>query len=235
MTGSAYPGSELELFARAANWKRYFAQYVQQFLGDTVLEVGAGMGGTTVALCNGRQRRWLCLEPDRELLALLASKIAKNDLPSCCEARQGTIQELRPSEQFGTILYLDVLEHIENDLAEIGRAVRHLTPGGHLLVLAPAHNWLFSRYDEAIGHFRRYTRRSLQSVAGKELTLVQALYLDSVGLLASLGNRIILRASLPTQSQIAFWDRFMVPISRVVDPLLGHRAGKSVIVVWERT
>ena len=59
-------------------------------------------------------------------------------------------------------------------------------------------------------------------------------YLDSIGMLASLGNRLILKSSMPTRRQIALWDRLMVPISRLADPLLGHRLGKSVLGVWQR-
>jgi len=101
-------------------------------------------------------------------------------------------------------------------------------------VLAPAHQKLFSPFDEAIGHFRRYSRRSLLAVASRSLQLVGAYYLDSVGMTASLANRLLLRASMPTRGQIMFWDRFLVPVSRVVDPLLGYGVGKSVVAVWTR-
>jgi hypothetical protein len=59
-------------------------------------------------------------------------------------------------------------------------------------------------------------------------------YLDSVGLAASLANRTLLRQSIPTARQIMIWDRLMVPMSRILDPLLGYRAGKSILAVWSR-
>jgi hypothetical protein len=61
---------------------------------------------------------------------------------------------------------------------------------------------------------------------------VRTFYLDAIGMLASAGNRALLRQGHPTKRQIALWDRVMVPLSRVVDPLLGHRVGKSVVSVW---
>ena len=63
------------------------------------------------------------------------------------------------------MLYIDVLEHIEHDLDELARAASHLAPGGHLVVLAPAHQALFSDFDRAIGHYRRYNRAGLQKLA----------------------------------------------------------------------
>jgi len=64
--------------------------------------------------------------------------------------------------------------------------------------------------------------------------LVRSIYPDSVGLLASLGNRLFLSQSMPGPGQIAFWDKVMVRCSRLVDPLLFHALGKSVLSVWRR-
>jgi hypothetical protein len=58
--------------------------------------------------------------------------------------------------------------------------------------------------------------------------------LDSAGLLASLANRLLLRSAMPSPEQIAFWDRVLVPISRVLDTLFGRRLGKTVVAVWSR-
>ena len=54
-------------------------------------------------------------------------------------------------------------------------------------------------------------------------------------MLASLGNRLVLQRSMPSQRQIAVWDRLMVPLSRLIDPLLGYSLGKSVLAVWRKT
>jgi hypothetical protein len=61
---------------------------------------------------------------------------------------------------------------------------------------------------------------------------VEAFYLDAVGMAASMANRLLLRASMPTQGQILFWDRVLVPASRVIDPLLARSVGKSVVAIW---
>jgi hypothetical protein len=51
---------------------------------------------------------------------------------------------------------------------------------------------------------------------------------------ASLANRLLLRSSMPTSGQVVFWDRVLVAISRVLDPMVGWRIGKSVIAIWTR-
>ena len=64
------------------------------------------------------------------------------------------------------------------------------------------------------------------------LAVQRGVYLDAAGLAASLANRLALRQSLPTASQIRIWDRAIVPISRALDPLLGFTCCKSIVVVW---
>ena len=228
-----YVGDELDLFAAATHWKAYFRRQIQPYLGSRVLEVGAGLGGTTRALCQGTESRWVCLEPDPQLAKRLEAEQAVGRLPGGCEVVIGTLDDQLTDETFDSVLYMDVLEHIEGDRAELVQAARRVAPGGHLVVLSPAHQWLFTPFDQSIGHCRRYSRASLKAVGPPGLNLVWLGYLDSVGFFASLTNKLFLQQSMPTPKQIAFWDRVLVRTSTWVDPILGHRAGKSVLGVWQ--
>lgn len=232
MSNYSYVGSELEIFARATNWKRYFGSLMAPFLGERVLEVGAGMGTTTRILCNGHSREWICLEPDAQLVAAVSQEIRDGRLPACCSARQGTLRAFEPHELFDSILYVDVLEHILEDREELALAAAHLAPGGALIVLSPAHQWLRTPFDDAIGHHRRYSKASLAAIGPSGTKLARLLYLDAAGTLLSLSNRLLLRQSMPTFSQIEWWDKWIVPISRSADPVLQYSFGKSVLAVW---
>src|SRR3954454_13356083 len=150
-----YVGAELDLFAAATNWKSYFRSRIDPYLGPEVLEVGAGFGGTTRLLCRGERARWVCLEPDAGLADRLSESVRSGSLPACCEPVVGTLESLPEGARFDTLLYIDVLEHIEDDRAELVAAAGRLKPGGHLVVLSPAHPWLFTPFDHALGHFRR--------------------------------------------------------------------------------
>jgi SAM-dependent methyltransferase len=232
-----YVGSELDLFAAATTWKAYVRRQVAPYLGREVLEVGAGHGGTTRALIAAAPpgtARWVGLEPDAELAGRLARAIEAGELPAYCEARAGTLEAIDEGPRFETLLYMDVLEHIEDDRAELARAAARLKPGGYVVVLSPAHPFLFTPFDRAIGHHRRYTLKTLRAAAPPESGLepVRMRYLDSVGMLASLGNRLVLQSAMPSPRQIAAWDRLMVPCSKVLDPLTAYSVGKSVLGVW---
>ena len=228
-----YAGSELEIFAAASNWKAYYKRIIRPYIGREMLEVGAGMGATTAALCDG-EGHWVCLEPDAQLTSGIVKLIAEGKLPACCEALNGTIRDIPAAETFDTILYIDVLEHIDDDLNEVKAASERLKVGGFLVVLSPAHQQLYTPFDAKIGHYRRYNKRTLSALMPKNLTQRALLYVDSVGAIASLANRYLLRSEMPTHRQIAFWDKRMIPFSKLLDPLLGYTVGKSIIGVWEK-
>jgi hypothetical protein len=109
-----------------------------------------------------------------------------------------------------------------------------LNVGGYLIILCPAHQWLFSPFDIAVGHYRRYNKTSLQAVMPDNIKIIKLVYLDSIGLLANLGNRLLLKQSKPNLTQVKIWDKFMVSLSRFFDPLIGYHAGKSVILIGEK-
>jgi SAM-dependent methyltransferase len=233
MSEFKYVGSELELFAAVHNWKSYWSSRIRPFVAGDVLEVGAGIGANTPYLNRGGNRRWVCLEPDPLLAAQLTLNLRQTNPRGECETVCGTVQSLEAS-QFDTILYVDVLEHIENDRQELEAAAAHLRGGGRLIVLSPAHQRLFTPFDAAIGHFRRYNRPMLRSISPASLRLEQVWYLDSVGLVLSVANRLFLRQSMPTKAQLGFWDQCVIPVSRVLDRCLFGMVGKSIVGIWRR-
>jgi len=232
MTGR-YVGTELELFAAATNWKTYFASVLAPFIGGRVLEAGAGIGSNIAYLRGPAVREWTSLEPDPELAQRITDRAAAGDLTTTRRVVAGTIACIAEGRQFDTILYLDVLEHVADDGAELAAAARRLAPGGHLVVLAPAHPFLYSPFDAAIGHFRRYSRASLVALAPAGCRLISQPMLDLAGFFASLANRLLLRSATPSPRQIAFWDGVLVPLSRLLDAVTGRRFGKTVVAVWQ--
>ena len=233
-----YEGDELTLFKNARNWKSYLYGFLKPHLaGARVLEVGAGLGGN-VPFYKPYVERLTFLEPDSELLAL-----AKQDHDDLVDVFiQGTTESISPEEigdGFDAILYSDVLEHIEDSVGEIRRASSMLKPGGRLIIVVPAYPALFSEFDAAIGHYRRYTRKMLRREFEEgfpEGQIKVLRYLEALGVVPSIANKLLLRQSAPTAQQVAFWDGWIVPVSRyVLDPLIMGLAGKSVIGVIEKS
>ena len=117
-----YVGTELALFRRAQNWKQYLRSQISPYIEDHVLEVGAGIGGTTQTLFDSRASSWTCLEPDCKLAIELQSVVDELAAEHVTDFRvvTGTVETIHSQKlKFDTILYIDVLEHIENDSQEL--------------------------------------------------------------------------------------------------------------------
>jgi SAM-dependent methyltransferase len=233
MTESHYIGQELSIFAQAVNWKRYYSEHIRPYLTGDVLEVGAGLGVNTKFLKSENATSWTCLEPDPSLVAQMRAAFMKDSRLIDCRIETKTTESLSSELRFDVILYIDVLEHIENDHAELDRAVRLLRQNGRIIVLAPAHQWLYTSFDSAIGHYRRYNRRSLQALTPRGCRLIRLFYLDSIGMLASLINRICLRRPMPKTPEILLWDRGLIRLSRIIDKIALNLVGKSLLAVWQ--
>lgn len=230
METTNYIGDELEVFKVAKNWKNYWSSKIRPRLGERVLEVGAGIGTNTVLLVQN-QTHWVALEPDSAQCEAISLLVDNRNV----EVIEGTLLNTPPEPLYDSVIYIDVLEHIDDDRSELENAMERLKPGGNLVVLSPAHQRLYSPFDKAVGHFRRYSKQSLLALKPRVAELEQLYYLDSVGCIASWLNAALMKSSMPTHSQVWFWDRVMVPLSRVLDPILGYRVGKTVVMVISKS
>jgi 2-polyprenyl-3-methyl-5-hydroxy-6-metoxy-1,4-benzoquinol methylase len=84
------------------------------------------------------------------------------------------------NQTYDVVCALDVVEHIEDDRRAVQWLTEHLKPGGHLIVTLPAYQWLFSDHDIAVGHYRRYTKQTLNGILPTELVILKSGYFNSV-------------------------------------------------------
>lgn len=227
-----YQGKELELFGQALNWKKYMTSFINPHIQGRVLEVGAGLGTMTRWMNNSAHQEWILLEPDKIMADALNNKPDAGFNGTKFTVINGTIADA--TDLFDTIIYIDVLEHIEDDKTEIAKAAALLKPGGKIIILSPAFNFLFSPFDAAVGHFRRYSQKSLQHICGFELLKQDLRYLDTAGFFSSLLNKLLLRQKYPSVKQIAFWDKFLIPVSMLLDRLFMYSFGKSILGIWKK-
>lgn len=224
-----YPGRELGSFEHAINWKNYFKRHMEPFIGSSVLEVGGGIGGTTQLLNKGTADNWTVLEPDIALFEQLKQKRS----PGNTFLVNGDINSLA-NVQFDTILYIDVLEHIQDDKSQLEKAIELLKPTGYLVVLSPAFNCIYSEFDKEIGHYKRYCKKDLNAITPFNAKLLSTKYLDTLGFVSALVNKLFLRQSYPSKKQVLFWDKVLIPVSKVVDRFFFYSFGKSILAIWQK-
>lgn len=123
-----------------------------------ILEIGCGTGHNFPVLSQFGDVD--AIEVDDAMRAVATARLGKSlgsaPLPDLVGVEDGT---------YDLIALLDVLEHVENDVASLATIRRKLKPGGFILLTVPANPWMWSAHDTVNHHFRRYTRGTLRRVA----------------------------------------------------------------------
>jgi SAM-dependent methyltransferase len=219
----------------AHNDNRWVVGAFAPYIGQSLLEIGIGHAGyynylppltsyvgldidaTTVAEARVRY-------PDRQFVQ--------------ADAADPALPELLAGTPIDTVLCVNVLEHIERDRETIASLLRILTPGGHLLLFVPAFRQLYTDLDRLAGHVRRYSRAEVAALvpsAGYEIARLA--YFNPIGGLGWWLNGLISHRSLETKEvtgQVRLFDTWILPVSRLVDPLTSPFFGQSVVCVIRR-
>jgi len=156
-----YARSILQNLSHARKFNRWMIQVVQPFLGDRIIEVGAGIGSISRHL--PKREKLVVTDIDPTYLELLYNIFRDDDRVEVAEL---DIRHREDGETFGalgfdTVLCLNVLKHMDDDLTALDNLKHLLKPGGRLIVLVPQYKRLFGSYDEAAGHCRRYNADEL--------------------------------------------------------------------------
>lgn len=223
---------DLEQLGTANHFFNWVLDEFHPYLRGRVLEVGAGTGTITRKLLDRYPGITItALEPAENLIDPLRSYAALH--PRVQVHRQTLAHFAVPAGGFDAAMYLNVLEHIADDGAELGMAGEALRPGGALLVFGPAHEWLYGDLDYKAGHYRRYSLRQLRSVAAAAgLEIVSLRYFDVLGVAPYwLVYRVLRHTDIPGSTMWSY-DRLVVPASRLLQRLVPHPPiGKNVIMV----
>ncbi len=218
----------LERMGKLSRYNKWIWDSISKYVGDRVLEVGAGIGNMTRVMY-GRE---LIVATDVELpyLHILRNRFSRNptirvaklDLNS--EADCTALKEYH----FDTVVCLNVLEHIEDDHGALRRLYQLLEPGGHLLLFVPADQRLYGEIDKQVGHFRRYSLDQLKELVQSEGFAVPDIFHQNVfGRLGWWFNGRILRRSHVPAGQSRIFD-LMVPIMRRLE---GNHPSKGLSLV----
>jgi SAM-dependent methyltransferase len=235
-----YEGRELESMWVAKNYRRWILSRLDPFLGQRIVEVGAGDGSFSELLLERKPRSMTAIEPSANMYPLLVKKLERIDPSHNVRTIQSTLENA--SLQYpqianpDSIVYINVLEHVEDDQAELHTAHSMLASGGRVLVFVPAHEWLMSRFDRKLGHYRRYTRESLTAKFKRAgFTIRFSAYFDLLGIFPWWLKYRVFQSEEMETSLVRAFDRCGVPLSRAFDLITNFRIGKNVIVVGEKS
>jgi SAM-dependent methyltransferase len=225
-----YSGHDQLLAMRAArHYNAMLEGLLERWLGGRrrLLDIGAGTGEFAVRMLK-RGHEVIAVEPDAMQRALLRSQ------GMACVS---DIQDIGrgPKAAFDGAYSLNVLEHIEDDAAALRSWVGALKPGGRIVLYVPAFPVLYSAMDRAVGHYRRYTRASLERVSQQAgLTVLRSGYADSLGFPASLALRARGGDGSLSVATVRTYDRLIFPLSHALDGLCSPLFGKNVWLVADK-
>jgi 2-polyprenyl-3-methyl-5-hydroxy-6-metoxy-1,4-benzoquinol methylase len=217
-------------------YTRWQLEQVEDALGQRILEVGCGVGGIIDLL--GRRELIFGIEVEEEVLSFAKGRF--QDRPECRFAQADIVRlsddlaDTLQRSHFDSVVCMNVLEHIEDDVAALRQMAALLVPGGRVALLVPAGRWLYGEYDRLDGHYRRYNRRMLQNAitqAGLRVTRLH--YFNSVGAIGWWVQYKVLRRTIHGEVQFGVMNR-LLPAVRFCERLVKPPFGLSLIAVCQK-
>jgi SAM-dependent methyltransferase len=231
--GFQYSGSELDAMAQAHNYYAWILSQFAPFLGDDVVEVGAGAGSFAARMLAARPAsRFSLIEPAANLIPGLEQRFHCNPR---VRVLPGNLVNHSTGLSADTAVMVNVLEHVQDDVFCIRTLHDLLRPAGHFLIFAPALPAIYGSLDEAFEHYRRYTKPSLaHKLRGAGFTIVKIRYVNFPGVAAWwMSGKLLRRTTLPSSS-VRFYDRWVIPWLSRLEQTWEPPIGQSVLAIARR-
>jgi glycosyltransferase involved in cell wall biosynthesis len=214
----SYGSQILGRLNRAPRFTRWMADVIRPYVGQTVLEIGAGTGNLTAHLIP----RVLYWATDINPLYLMYLENVGRNRPymkvGFTDAEK--VATYPEDQKFDTVICLNVVEHLADDRGAMLNIRSALGAGGRAIILVPCGPSLYGTLDEVLGHQRRYTRESLKAlVLDANFELDKMLEFNRVGVIAWWLNGRLLRRRTFGLWQIRALN-VMTPVFRAFDKVL---------------
>ncbi len=235
---SKYGTDTLEVISEADNFNRWMYETIKPHCSGEILEIGSGIGnisqffihdGAAISLSDIENSYFPRL---KENFGKYPNLRAMHRL----DFSDKKLEENHPEliEKFDTIFALNVVEHIPDHVQAMQNAMKMLKPGGKVVILVPAFQWLYNGFDEQLDHQRRYTQQSLQSlIEGAGFKVVHHQFFNFIAILGWFISGTILRKRIIPGSQMRLYNA-MVPVWKLIDFFTRKWVGISVIQVGEK-
>jgi SAM-dependent methyltransferase len=218
----------LESLDGAQGYTSWIFGLAQPYLGQEILEVGAGHG-TFTELLAADGADVVATELSPQSVERLQARFGGR---SNIQVRHADVAEAVNGKRYDSIVLINVLEHIEDDTMALKQLAGALKPGGRLLLWVPAFAELYSDFDRRVGHYRRYRIKGLnQLVESTGLTVVESRYVNIVGAVAWWILAKELRKVPTTAGRVKVFDRVFVPVLRRMEAARRPPFGQSIFCV----
>jgi len=222
-------------FSKADQFNKWLHDAISPYYKKDVLEIGSGIGSISAFILHSGYKTVLS-DLRTEYCQRLNERfknhpnltgIAQIDL-STANFEQTYAAWLG---KFDAVIALNVIEHIKDDHLAIRNCYRLLKKEGKLIMLVPAFSWLFNSLDKELGHFRRYTKKTVATLLLKENFSIESnSYFNFAGMGGWWFAGNLLKKKLIPEKQLSLYNA-LVPAFRLLDKLILNSAGLSVVTV----
>lgn len=228
-----YSGSELEAMVEAQNYYRWILRLSAPYVGKNVIEVGAGVGNFAASLLEQMSvERLVLVEPAANLLGPLRARFSSDARVHVVEGELGHCADF---EKVDTLIAVNVIEHVEDDARFLRHAFDLLTPGGAVVLFAPALQFLYGSLDAAFDHFRRYSRSGLVKLLTESgFSVERASYMNFPGIFSWFLAGKVLRQRTLKPAQVRFYDRYVIPIVSRGEGICAPPLGQNLLAIGRK-
>ena len=229
--------TNLQVTEKANRFVDWMYAEVKPFLRGSILEIGSGLGVYSDKIAADFPDQTLTLsDVDERYLEALKSRFSGRTAVRVRKLDLASADDIKGLESaVDSVVALNVLEHINDDLEALRNVYAVLKPGGRFVVLVPAHPWLFNCIDRAIGHERRYTKKSLKALVAQTPFRVEKLfYFTALSIAGWIVNGSILKHAVIHEGSLKIFDRLVPILAWTEKHLLRRSVGISLIAVLEK-
>jgi 2-polyprenyl-3-methyl-5-hydroxy-6-metoxy-1,4-benzoquinol methylase len=234
-TQDRYAADDLVTMQEARRYTDHVFGLVRGFLGSRVLEVGTGIATMTRRLVEVADVV-VGIEPNRNCATRAQEAIGNHPRFTLrvCHFEECDPAELA-SQRFDSVLLVNVLEHIADDVSALKAFEQIVVPGGRVIVFVPAIQMAYGPLDAELGHHRRYSRRALRTAfAHAGLELIQLRYTNPIGLAAWMYNAHISKSTKHSLAQVKLFESLVAPWALPLERLVAPPIGLSLVAIGRR-
>lgn len=223
----------------AKNYHRWILEIFLPFMGKRIVEVGAGSGSFSELLLSHNPKSLSLVEPS-EMYQLLNEHVkgfaAKTPIKTYHTIFTSVAQTIKREQRPDSIVYINVLEHIEDDAAELRAMYQTLDPGGRIFIFVPALQWLYGSFDRQVGHFRRYKKKELEDKCRDAgFRILQVKYFDLFGIAPWWVKYCLLKSPHMEPEAVKLYDKYVVPLAKAFETAIEPMSGKNLILIAEKS
>ena len=229
-----YEGRDLEVLSNLPHYYDWIVDTFRPWLRGHAMEIGAGIGTISTRVVDNVERLDI-VEPSAHLAPWFPKSLTENPKTSFFfETLERHLPQVADTT-CDSLVMVNVLEHIEDDVATVRELHRVLKPGGHLLLFVPALGFLFSELDRLHGHYRRYYLHPLADLLERNgFQIVLKRYFDMAGILPWWLINTVGKKTDFDPDMVGFYDRFIIPASRFLEKRISPPFGRNIIIIAER-